>query len=410
MITPGRFFRTLVLLIGGAFLIPQSAGAATKTWTGLGADANWSTAANWSPSGAPVLGDDLLFPAGASRLSNNNDTAAGTEYHTLSVTGPAGGYTLAGNAIQLAAGLTADNTSQNTVSLAISLVLPQTFSVSGDRLKLAGPIDLGANTLTFSTSSTGVVEVSGEISGAGGVTISGVAGGVVFFNASQSYGGQTNVTGGTLAINGVHLNPASTITVTGGILQYSNGGSSGNLIVNGGRVLLGGGGTSEIGNAFSLTMQPGSELQLDMLSSTMFGQLNVVSTVTLNNPTLLLAWNFTSNAGDTFLVLTKATGGPITGTFSGLPEGSTFLSNGRTYKITYVGGDGNDVVITDVTGGAVTPTPTVTPTEIPSATPTPTPTLSVAAAAVPTLGLGGLAALVGLLALSALFLLRRSSV
>jgi hypothetical protein len=35
--------------------------------------------------------------------------------------------------------------------------------------------------------------------------------------------------------------------------------------------------------------------------------------------------------------------------FSGLAEGATFTGNGRTYKITYVGGDGNDVVLTDVT-------------------------------------------------------------
>ena len=39
--------------------------------------------------------------------------------------------------------------------------------------------------------------------------------------------------------------------------------------------------------------------------------------------------------------------GAITGTFAGLPEGAKFTSNGRTYRITYQGGDGNDVVVTD---------------------------------------------------------------
>jgi hypothetical protein len=46
--------------------------AAVKSWDGS-SGANWSTAANWTPSGAPVDGDDLIFPAGAFNLINTNN-------------------------------------------------------------------------------------------------------------------------------------------------------------------------------------------------------------------------------------------------------------------------------------------------------------------------------------------------
>ena len=400
--TPRQISALFALAIG-ALLIPEPARAATKTWTGLGADANWSTAANWSPSGAPVAGDDLVFPAGASQLSNLNDTPSSTLYNTVSITGPAGGYNLSGFSIHLPAGLTADNSALNTVSLAITLTASQTFSVTGDRLRLAGGIFV-ADTLTFATGSTGIVEVLGTIIGPGGVTVSGSPGHGVFISADATYSGPTNVTGGFLSVAGVALNPASVVTVTGGVLQFLNGGSAGPVTASAGQVFLGGGGISEIGNVTDLTMQAASSLLLNMVSPAMFSTLNASGAVTLNNPTLIVFWNFTSNSGDSFTILNKTSAGAITGTFSGLPEGSTFLSNGRTYQITYVGGDANDVVITDVTG-ATTPTPT--PTTI--TTPTPTPTLSAAPAVVPTLGAGGLAALVGLLVLSALFVLRRSS-
>jgi Ca2+-binding RTX toxin-like protein len=37
---------------------------------------------------------------------------------------------------------------------------------------------------------------------------------------------------------------------------------------------------------------------------------------------------------------------PVAGTFDGLPEGATLAVAGTTYQISYLGGDGNDVVLT----------------------------------------------------------------
>src|SRR5215467_4958067 len=60
-----------------------------RVWTGLGADANWSTAANWAGNVAPQADDNLVFPAGASQATNTNNFAAGTRFRSLTIQGGA---------------------------------------------------------------------------------------------------------------------------------------------------------------------------------------------------------------------------------------------------------------------------------------------------------------------------------
>ena len=51
--------------------------------------------------------------------------------------------------------------------------------------------------------------------------------------------------------------------------------------------------------------------------------------------------------GDTFTIIdNKTTTYPMLGTFKDLPEGAEITVGGATFKISYVGGDGNDVVLT----------------------------------------------------------------
>jgi hypothetical protein len=361
-----------------AALHAPSAMAAAKTWTGGGADGNWSTVANWAGAVAPAAGDDLMFPAGAARLSNNNDLGAGTSFNSIAFTGPVGGYTLAGNAISLVAGITAANSGLNTLSFPVTLTASQTFSSDGDRLIL-DTIALGANTLTLNTTATGVVEVDGAISGSGGVIASGQS--VVFFNAPCTYAGPTNVTGGFFGA--VSLNVASVVTVSGGgELDYANGNSTGPVIVNTGGKISCGGGITQIGNLTNLTMTPGTRLTMIIYGISNFGQLDASGAVDLGGATLVIGGS--SNTGDSFLILNKTSAGPVTGIFAGLPEGALFSNGSRIYKITYMGGDGNDVVVTDQ--GAAPPE------EGPS---------------IPTLGIAGVAALAAFLALAGLWLLRR---
>lgn len=57
---------------------------------------------------------------------------------------------------------------------------------------------------------------------------------------------------------------------------------------------------------------------------------------------------FTPGFGQSFLILDKLSAGPITGFFTGLPEGGQLLVDGFEYTITYQGGNGNDIVLSAV--------------------------------------------------------------
>ena len=58
----------------------------TYTWTGQGADSNWSNPNNWDTNQAPAGGEDLVFPSGASRPFNINDLT-GLSFASIEIRG-----------------------------------------------------------------------------------------------------------------------------------------------------------------------------------------------------------------------------------------------------------------------------------------------------------------------------------
>jgi hypothetical protein len=56
----------------------------------------------------------------------------------------------------------------------------------------------------------------------------------------------------------------------------------------------------------------------------------------------------TLTVGTVFTVINNISANPISGTFSNLPNGSTFTSNGNTFQASYTGGNGNDLTLTVV--------------------------------------------------------------
>ncbi len=106
--------------------------------------------------------------------------------------------------------------------------------------------------------------------------------------------------------------------------------------------------------------------------------LRVLST--LNNAALtFVGSSLTPVTGQTFIIVDNDGTDAITGTFAGLPEGATisnFLGSSLNAAITYVGGTGNDVVLT-VLSPCINPTiPTLTATVNPTCSGNPT-TLSI---------------------------------
>ena len=56
--------------------------------------------------------------------------------------------------------------------------------------------------------------------------------------------------------------------------------------------------------------------------------------------------NYTPTEGQVFTIISVAGTHGVQGTFKDLAEGATFTQNGVVFKISYVGGDGNDVTLT----------------------------------------------------------------
>ena len=63
---------------------------------------------------------------------------------------------------------------------------------------------------------------------------------------------------------------------------------------------------------------------------------------------LFTTLGFTPTLGQTFVVVDNDDADPVVGTFSGLPEGATINLNANQLQISYVGGSGNDIVLTVV--------------------------------------------------------------
>ena len=99
---------------------------------------------------------------------------------------------------------------QGPMTLAGSVQFATASSAAADnasKLVLSGPIDLGANTLTLrsgvrSGETTGLlIQVTGTVSGSGGVVVNGTAGGSrVLMSGNNSYSGGTTISTGVLAV------------------------------------------------------------------------------------------------------------------------------------------------------------------------------------------------------------------
>ncbi|AWM39736.1 Extracellular serine protease precursor [Gemmata obscuriglobus] len=295
----------------------------TGTWTGLGGDGNWSTAGNWAGGVAPVAGDDLVFPAGAARTTSVNDFVAGTNFKSITIDGA--GFSFTGNAIQLDSGVTTSYASgTSTIALATNLTGNQTFDVA------AG----------------GTLALSGVISGTAAVTKTGA--GALQLGGANTYNGPTIVAGGALLVDG-SIATSGAVTLVVGATLGGSGALPAFLLVGGGTVAPGNpSGALASGNA---TFAIGSTFAVELNGTTagaQYDQLNVAGTVNLTGATLATTLGFTPAGGDTFVLISNDSSDAVVGTFAGLSEGGTFLLGGTTFRISYAGGDGNDVTLTAV--------------------------------------------------------------
>jgi autotransporter-associated beta strand protein len=226
-------------------------------------------------------------------------------------------------------------------------VLGALFFAAGT-VTYTGPISLGSESTAIGVGEDRTLTLTGALTNATNTSV--VAGlvkvsdGALVVNANATYAGKTVVHAGTLVVNGSQ--PASTIELESGG-RLAGIGTVGPISGAKGVLVPGAGSQSTIG---TLTM---SSLDLTSQASYIYevqatGQdrLVVNGTVNLGGAPLGPVISVAPTVGTILTVVQKNSVGPIVGTFKNLPEGATLVANNQTFRISYVGGNGNDVTLT----------------------------------------------------------------
>jgi hypothetical protein len=183
-------------------------------------------------------------------------------------------------------------------------------------------------------------------------------------SGSQNVSGIIMAVRGTLRMQNGTLNPAL-MQVAGGTLA-GNGQITSDVVVSlGGSVAPG----NSIGtiSVNSVNMPAGTNFNVE-LSGASADRLNVATDVVISGANLNLTLLGAPYINSKYTIINKTGAGAVNGTFNGLAEGASFSAGGNDFTITYAGGDGNDVVLTALTGSTPS-TPTPDPEPEPGADP-----------------------------------------
>lgn len=173
--------------------------------------------------------------------------------------------------------------------------------------------------------------ISARLGGTGALTKT-TSGSVTISGANTFTGGST-VQAGTLDLAG---SLSSGITIDGGVLTL--GPTTGTRVVAG-----------------SLTANAGGTMRFRVngtTAGTQYDQLRLTgasSTITLSGTLDLVAAPGLATGSTFRLIDNTGNSSAITGTFTGLPEGAEFYEDSQWWRISYIGGTGNDVVVTRLT-------------------------------------------------------------
>ena len=330
--------------------------SAVKTWDGGGANGNWNTAANWVGDISPVANDDLIFPATSAQFMTTHNFT-GTTFNSFTFEG--GAYTVDGSffspistrRLSVVSGAQTINVPLNTNGTAV-------FNAGQGSITTLLSLSIAAGGLTIDgEGSFGI----GAIGGSGAITKNGL-GASLITTTLLGYSSAINMNNGIFVVDANIPNSTVTInspTTSGGTLGFSGfggTGSVGNVTVTQGAISAG---TLQnptgILNTKNLTFTANGNYAVKIGGTTPgangHDQLNVTGTVTLANARLApIPWNnFRPAVGDNFVILRNDGTDAIGGTFLNAPEGAIFGGALNTaFRITYQGGDGNDIAITRV--------------------------------------------------------------
>jgi hypothetical protein len=273
-------------------------------------------------------------------------------YYSGSWQYPATTYTMSGNIT-----LTADST-----------VLAGSYGQPDVTVNLTGTITKNDHKLLIGSSNRGAFKINGAVY-RNEVKETSFADSKPNCGQGDNSGCYTTVDNETVILDGargaVTLSSGSTLKGTGTV---------GTVFANNNAILAPGHSPGKLTILALLTLTNGAIYQAELQSKTNYDKLQVgdasitaghavilgdasawdgdnYPTAVTGNPILQVSIFGTGTIAktDTFTIIDNLSKTSVLGVFKDLPEGATFPLNGGVMKITYVGGDGNDVVLSVVT-------------------------------------------------------------
>jgi autotransporter-associated beta strand protein len=209
---------------------------------------------------------------------------------------------------------------------------------------ISGLLDLGGATrvVDVADGSAAVDLLIGAQISNGGLTKRGA--GTLRLTANNTFSGPTTIEGGTLLVDGVlasaiNVGPGSTLagSGSGGPVTVSSGGT------------LSPGSSPGVFSTGNLTLQPGALFVVELNgygAGTGYDQVAMTGSVDLNGAVLDLRLGFVPTNGTQFIIINNDGTDAVGGWFAGLTEHAEFTQSGTQLQISYLGGDGNDVMLT----------------------------------------------------------------
>jgi autotransporter-associated beta strand protein len=222
------------------------------------------------------------------------------------------------------------------------------YDLEGD-----GTLALGSATLTAIVED--VSEFSGTITGSTLVK----AGGAGLTLSGANTHTATIVRTGILFVNGNQ--PTSAVVLDDEDAEVGGTGRLGELTANEGQILPGV--TTDalvdgILSSASASFGPAARLSIFVFGpapGSEHSQLNVTGSVSLGDALLDIDSEAAVPVGTVLTIIDNDGPNPVAGTFAGLPEGASASADGQTFRISYAGGDGNDVTLTAAEPLAIDP-------------------------------------------------------
>lgn len=324
---------------------------------------------------------NLVINAGAVRMIIPNGSAAGTLNPTLSkvagVTINSGGQLQFGNALSSVtlgpgAELKLNGPGKPTYPGLVTHSGALRFDGAGEVIcSFNSPVNLQSESQinVAAADSTGVL--TAEVRGVGQLQKTG--NGLLKLTSANVYAGGTTVSNGAIAVNNLSGSGVGTGNVTinaaifGGSGIVGSAGDASNITLVGGTLAAGNlastlGATSPTPQLPNLYTSPGtltifgglsfdaaSTMQVDVTGAaagTGFDQVVASGPISLGGATLNMSLGSFIPAGtETFTLINNTGAGAISGAFGNYVQGSPVDLAGKTFFINYMGGTGNDVVL-----------------------------------------------------------------